>query len=111
MSGTRASAAVSVVLAAVASAGAAGRGADGTELAVGYASRPALTQALAASHATLVLDLGTLRVAQVRGDARLLQAQPGIRFVQRVAPRAPEAEPAATYASAAAAQWQLRATH
>ena len=111
MSGTRASAAVSVVLAAVASAGAAGRGVDGTELAVGYASRPALTQALAASHATLVLDLGTLRVAQVRGDARLLQAQPGIRFVQRVATRAPEAEPAATYASAAAAQWQLRATH
>jgi len=111
MSGTRASAAVSVVLAAVASAGAAGRGVDGTELAVGYASRPALTHALAASHATLVRDLGTLRVAQVRGDARTLQVQPGIRFVQRVATRAPEAEPAVTYASAAAAEWQLQATH
>jgi len=83
----------------------------GTELAVGYASRPALTHALTASHATLVRDLAALRVAQVRGDARALRLQPGIRFVQRVAPRASAAEPAATYAPAALAEWQLRATH
>jgi subtilisin family serine protease len=112
MSGTRATAAVSVVLAAVALAGAAGRGGiGGTELAVGYASRAGLTHALARSHATLVRDLGSLHVAQVRGDVRTLRAQPGIRFVEPVALRASEAEPAATYAPAAAAEWQLRATH
>lgn len=111
MSGTRAAAAVSVVVVAVASAGASGRGAEGTELAVGYASRPALTHALAASHAKLVRDLRAMRVAEVRGDAGTLRGQPGIRFVQRVAPRASQAEPVATYAAAAAAEWQLRATH
>jgi subtilisin family serine protease len=111
MSGAKVSAAVSVVLVAVASAGAAGRGGEETQLAVGYASRAALTHALVASHATLVRDLSALRVAQVRGDARTLRAQRGIRFVQRMAPRASEAEPAATYAAAAAAEWQLRATH
>lgn len=100
-----------VVLVAVAAAGASGGGTKGTELAVGYASRPALTRALAASGATLVRDLGALRVAQVRGDAPALRAQRGIRFVQRVAPRASAAEPAATYAPAALAEWQLRATH
>ncbi len=110
MSGARAAAAVSVVLAAVASAGAAGRGGDGTELAVGYASRPALTHALAAGHATLVRDIVALRVAQVRGDARTLRSQPGVRFVEPVAPRTSQAEPAATYATAAAAEWQLHAT-
>lgn len=83
----------------------------GTELAVGYASRPALTHALAASHATLVRNLGALRIAQVRGDARALRLQPGIRFIQRVAPRASAAQPASTYAPAASAEWQLRATH
>jgi subtilisin family serine protease len=111
MSGARVAAAVSVALVAVAAAGAAGRGVDGTELAVGYASRPALTHALVASHATLVRDLGALRVAQVRGDARTLRAQPGVRFVQRLASRSSEAEPSATFAAAAAAEWQLRATH
>jgi subtilisin family serine protease len=111
MSGTRVTAAVSVVLVAVASVGAAEGGVEGTELAVGYASRPALTHALAASHASLVRDLGALRVAQVRGNARTLRMQPGVRFVQRIAPRVSKAEPAATYAAAAAAEWQLRATH
>jgi subtilisin family serine protease len=111
MSGARAAAVGVGALVAVAAVGASGRGATGTELAVGYASRPALTHALAASHATLVRDLGALRIAQVRGDARALRLQPGIQFVQRVAPRASTAEPAATYAPATSAEWQLRATH
>src|SRR5690349_12547688 len=93
MSGARAAAVGAGALVAIAAAGASGRGTIGTELAVGYASRPALTHALTASHSTLVRDLGALRVAQVRGDARALRLQPGIRFVQRVAPRSSASEP------------------
>lgn len=111
MAGVRAAAAGAGALVAVAAVVASGRGTTGTELAVGYASRPALTHALAASRATLVRDLEALRVAQVRGDARTLGLQPGIRFVQRVTPRTSAAEPAATYGPAALAEWQLRATH
>lgn len=111
LSGTRTAAVAAVVLVAVAAVGASGSGANGTDLAVGYATRPALTHALVASHATLVRDLNALQVAQVRGAAGTLRSQPGIRFVQRVALRSSEAEPATTYTSAAAAEWQLHATH
>lgn len=111
MSGTRATAVGAVVLVAVAAVGASGRGTVGTELAVGYASRPALTHAIAVTHATLIRNVGALRIAQVRGDAISFRKQPGIRFVQRVASRVSASEPATTYAPAALAEWQLRATH
>jgi len=102
---------VSVILVALAAVGASGSGTRRTELAVGYASRPALTHALVASHATLDRDLRSLRFAQVRGDARALRGRPGIRFVQRVAARAAEGEPAAATAAAGGAEWQVHATN
>ena len=81
------------------------------QLAVGYESATALSRALGATHATLVRNLRPLHVAQVRGvDAAVLRRQPGIRFVQRVSPRAAAAtEPA--FSLAASPEWQLRAVH
>jgi subtilisin family serine protease len=81
------------------------------QLAVGYANAAALSQALGATHATLVRDLAPLHVAQVRGvDPRALRRQPGIRFVQRATPRVSAAtEP--VFSLASSPEWQLRAMH
>src|SRR4051812_7646707 len=102
--------AVLVAVAAAASGHPAGTRAPGGPLAVGYASSASLRRAVDASGGTIVRTLGTLHVAQVRGsDARVLRRLPGIRFVQRVTPRATAGEPVA-YA-VGTPEWQFAATH
>lgn len=116
MRGARAEAAVGIAaLLALGVAGVGGRAVgtnvSGGQLAVGYRSTTELARALHATHAELVRNLAPLHVAQVRGvQAAQLRSLPGIRFVQRVAPRAAAAESAVAGASATP-DWQLRATH
>ena len=114
--GTAAGLAVLLVLVtAGARGGAAGTARSGGRLAVGYTSAAALTRALAGTSAVVVRDLAALRVAEVRGigvrgggrDA--LRTRPGIRFVERLSPRASAAEPAIGGPSAVP-EWQFHAT-
>ena len=114
MRGNRAGTAVGIaVLVALAGASVTGRGgAANGQFAVGYANAAALSRALAASHATLVRNLRPLHVAQVRGaDAAMLRTQPGIRFVQHVAPRTAAGATEPAFSLAASPEWQLRALH
>jgi subtilisin family serine protease len=102
----RAAVGVAVLLAA-ACAGGTARGGTGGRLEVGYTSPGALGRAVATAHGVLVRTLPPLHVAQVRAaDAPALRRAPGIRFVQRIAPRVSNGGPVAI-----APEWQLQATH
>jgi subtilisin family serine protease len=108
--GTAVAITVLVVVGAAASGRSVGTGIPGGRVAVGYTTSAALTHAVAASGGTVVRTLAPLHVAQVRdADVAALRRSPGIRFVQRVAPRSAAAEPV-SYAGGSP-EWQVRATH
>jgi subtilisin family serine protease len=83
--------------------------------AVGYAPRAAL--ASVASRAEVVRSVAALRVAEVRVRNRSVVGElrhlPGIRFVQRVVPRASSVEPALLTVPGLGApyEWQYAAAH
>ena len=98
--------ALAVVLAAACAGGTAHASARG-RFAVGFTSVGALDRAVASVHGVVLRTVAPLHVATVQGaDARTLRRLPGIRFVQRVAPRASAGEPVTI-----APEWQLVATH
>jgi subtilisin family serine protease len=105
--------AIAVLFAVVAAASGhpVGTRAPGGAFAVGYANTASLRTALRANRGTVVRMLPALHVAQVQGaDAAALRHAPGIRFVQRVAPRAAAAESIGSSTNASP-EWQFRATH
>ncbi len=91
---------------------------DRETLVVGYRSTADLSEATAATGATLVRRLSALRIAELRSptvDAtEVLRRIPGIRFVRRPAGRLSIAEPAIASGftdSKGAGEWQFEATH
>jgi subtilisin family serine protease len=108
----RASAATGfAVLALLGSSAADHSTADGGRFAVGYTTHRALALAVHRSNATVLRTLVPLRVAEIRGgDIAALRHAPGIRFVQRVAPRGAAAEPALGSTPVQTPEWQFHAT-
>jgi subtilisin family serine protease len=105
---------LTIVFAATPGPSASARVSTGQQFAVGYTTERALAGALKRVDATVTRRLKPLRIVELRGrDVESLRGLPGIRFVQRTAPRVSVSEPALALASSTttAPEWQYRTTH
>ena len=100
---------IAVLLTAAGAAGAGGRSTPA--LALGYTTPGALARIVAAAHATVLRNLAPLRIAELGGvDAGRLRGRAGVRFVERVSPRA-ETSASNDAGLAATPEWEYDVTH